>query len=67
MPARSTAYYLLLKHTSRTVDSYCSFLDIQLLRTPPCYVQLDLHLVEGRRATIKALPATPHLPRPRAG
>jgi hypothetical protein len=40
MPARSTAYYLLLKHTSRTVDSYCSFLDIQhfnslLLRTLP--------------------------------
>ncbi len=64
MPARSTAYYLLLKHTSRTVDSYCSFLDIHLLRTPPCYVQLALHLVGGRRATIKALPTSPHLPRP---
>ncbi len=64
MPARSTAYYLLLKHTSRTVDSYCSFLDIHLLRTPPCYVQLALHFVGGRRATIKALSATPYLPRP---
>ncbi|SRR5216683_83959 len=72
MPARSTAYYLLLKHTSRTVDSYCSFLDIHLLRTPPRYMQLALHPVEGRRATIKpckdtpylSCPATPHLPRP---
>ncbi len=64
MPARSTAYYLLLKHTSQTVDSYCSFLDIQLLRTPPRYVQLALHLVEGQRATIKALPTSPHHPRP---
>jgi hypothetical protein len=64
MPARSTAYYLLLKHTSQTVDSYCSFLDIHLLRTPPCYVQLALHLVEGRRATIKALPTSPPHPRP---
>jgi hypothetical protein len=64
MPARSTAYYLLFKHTSRTVDSYCSFLDIHFLRTPPRYVQLALHLVEGRRAAIKALPTSPHLPRP---
>jgi hypothetical protein len=64
MPARSTAYYLLLKHTSQTVDSYCSFLDIHLLRTPPCYVQLALHLVEGRRATIKALPTSPPHSRP---
>ena len=57
MPARSTAYYLLLKHTSQTVDSYCSFLDIHLLRTPPCYVQLALHLVEGRRATTGTYPS----------
>src|SRR5260370_28497590 len=57
MPARSTAYYLLLKHTSRTVDSYCSFLDIHLLRTPPCYVQLALHLVEGRQATTGTYPS----------
>ena len=64
MPARSTAYYLLLKHTSRTVDSYCSFLDIHLLRTPPCYAQLALHLVGGRRATISALPTSPRHPRP---
>src|SRR5260221_11047315 len=57
MPARSTAYYLLLKHTSQTVDSYCSFLDIHLLRTPPCYVQLALHLAEGRRATTGTYPS----------
>jgi hypothetical protein len=57
MPARSTAYYLLLKHTSRTVDSYCSFMDIHLLRTPPCYVQLALHLVEGWRATTGTYPS----------
>ena len=64
MPARSTAYYLLLKHTSRTVDSYCSFLDIHLLRTPPCYVQLALHLVEGRRATTGTYPSCLALIRP---
>src|SRR5260370_5561223 len=64
MPARSTAYYLLLKHTSRTVDSYCSFLDIHLLRTPPCYVQLALHLVEGRQATTGTYPSCLALTRP---
>src|SRR6266481_6971318 len=64
MPARSTAYYLLLKHTSRTVDSYCSFLDIHLLRTPPCYVQLALHLVEGRRVTTGTYPSCLALIRP---
>src|SRR5713101_2609369 len=64
MPARSTAYYLLLKHTSRTVDSYCSFLDIHLLRTPPCYMQLALHLVEGRRATTGTYPSCLALIRP---
>ncbi|HKF37855.1 MAG TPA: hypothetical protein VKB35_13255 [Ktedonobacteraceae bacterium] len=71
MPARSTAYYLLLKHTGRTVDSYCSFLDIHLLHTPPCCVQLDLHLVEETLAesppdllAIKALPTAPRHPRP---
>ena len=57
MPARSTAYYLLLKHTSQTVDSYCSFLDIHLLRTPPRYMQLALHPVEGRRATTGTYPS----------
>src|SRR6266446_5698410 len=64
MPARSTAYYLLLKHTSQTVDSYCSFLDIHLLRTPPCYVQLALHLVEGRRVTTGTYPSCLALIRP---
>ncbi len=64
MPARSTAYYLLLKHTSRTVDSYCSFLDIHLLRTPPCYMQLALHLVEDRRATTGTYPSCLALIRP---
>src|SRR5260370_40766327 len=64
MPARSAAYSLLLKHTSRTVDSYCSFLDIHLLRTPPCYVQLPLHLVEGRQATTGTYPACLAVTRP---
>lgn len=53
MPARSTAYYLLLKHISRTVDSYCSFLDIHLLRTPPCYVRFG----EGAWACRRTLPS----------
>ncbi len=53
MPAHSTAYYLLLKHTSRTVDSYCSFLDIQFLHTPPRYAQFG----EGAWACRRTLPS----------
>lgn len=58
MPARSTAYYLLLKHTSQAVDSYCSFLDIQhfnslLLRTLPRYARFG----EGAWACRRTLPS----------